>query len=287
MDVVSVVNGIKIPMVGLGVFQIKDHQICKDAVIDAIKNGYRLIDTAASYGNEQALGEAIAQCIDKGIVKRDELCITSKLWVQDTYYEGAKKAFKKSLQQLGLEYLDIYLIHQAMNDYHGAWRALEELHDIGKIKVIGVCNFFPDRLMDLCLHCRTRPMINQVEMHPFFQQSDALRIMKELNVQPEAWAPLAEGSHGIFTHPVLVKIAGEHQKSVAQIVLRWNIQRGVIVIPGSIDQKHRIENMDIWDFVLTDDQMNEIKKLDLEKSEIIDHFNPSIVKMIANHRIHE
>lgn len=246
-----------------------------------------MIDTAASYGNEEAVGEAVKECIDEGIVTREELRITSKLWVQDTDYESAKTAFEVSLQKLGLEYLDIYLIHQAMNDYYGAWRALEELYEDGKVKVIGVCNFYPNQLMDLCLHCKTKPMINQVEMHPFFQQNEALRIMNDLNVQPQAWAPLAEGSHGIFTNPVLWEIAIKHSKSIAQIVLRWNVQRGVIVIPKSVNPNHRKENLDIWDFVLTDDQMDEIKKLDLEKSEIIDHFNPSIVKMIVNHRIHE
>ncbi len=207
--------------------------------------------------------------------------------MQDTDYESAKTAFEVSLQKLGLEYLDIYLIHQAMNDYYGAWRALEELYEDGKVKVIGVCNFYPNQLMDLCLHCKTKPMINQVEMHPFFQQSEALRIMNDLNVQPQAWAPLAEGSHGIFTNPVLREIAIKHSKSIAQIVLRWNVQRGVIVIPKSVNPNHRKENLDIWDFELTENEMETIKQLDLGTSEIIDHYNPGIVKMIANHRIHE
>ena len=287
MDSIRLANDVTVPMEGLGVFQIKDFQTCKEVVKDAIQSGYRLIDTAASYGNEEAVGEAVKECIDEGIVTREELRITSKLWVQDTDYESAKTAFEVSLQKLGLEYLDIYLIHQAMNDYYGAWRALEELYEDGKVKVIGVCNFYPNQLMDLCLHCKTKPMINQVEMHPFFQQNEALRIMNDLNVQPQAWAPLAEGSHGIFTNPVLREIAIKHSKSISQIVLRWNVQRGVIVIPKSVNPNHRKENLDIWDFELTENEMETIKQLDLGTSEIIDHYNPGIVKMIANHRIHE
>ena len=287
MDSIRLANDLCVPMEGLGVFQIKDFQTCKEVVKDAIQSGYRLIDTAASYGNEEAVGEAVKECIDEGIVTREELRITSKLWVQDTDYESAKTAFEVSLQKLGQEYLDIYLIHQAMNDYYGAWRALEELYEDGKVKVIGVCNFYPNQLMDLCLHCKTKPMINQVEMHPFFQQNEALRIMNDLNVQPQAWAPLAEGSHGIFTNPVLREIARIHSKSIAQIVLRWNVQRGVIVIPKSVNPNHRKENLDIWDFELTENEMETIKQLDLGTSEIIDHYNPGIVKMIANHRIHE
>ncbi len=287
MDHIRLVNDVSVPMVGFGVFQIKAFQTCKEVVKDAIQSGYRLIDTAASYGNEQAVGAAVHECLKEGIVHREELLITSKLWVQDTSYEGAKKAFEKTLEKLKLEYLDIYLIHQAMNDYYGAWRALEEFYEAGKIKVIGVCNFFPERLVDLCMHSRINPMINQVEIHPFFQQNEALKTMEDLGVQPEAWAPLAEGSHGIFTNSLLRSIASKHNKSVAQIVLKWNTQRGVIVIPGSIQPEHRRENLDIWDFELTEAEMESIRTLDLEKSEIIDHYNPCIVKMIANHRIHD
>ncbi|MBR2685805.1 MAG: aldo/keto reductase [Erysipelotrichaceae bacterium] len=287
MEFRTLANNVTIPMEGFGVFQVRDLNDCKEAVKNAIKTGYRLIDTAASYKNEEAVGEAIKECIAEGIVTREELFITTKLWVQDTYYEGAKEAFETSLRKLGLEYLDMYLLHQAMNDYYGAWRALEELYEEGKIRVIGVCNFFPDRLMDLCLHCKVKPMVNQVELHPFFQQEAALRNMQELGVQPEAWGPFAEGSHGIFTNPLLSEIANNHNKSVAQVILRWNVQRGVIVIPKSVHVNRMEQNFDIWDFALTEEEMETIKQLDIGKSEIIDHYNPSIVKMIANNRIHE
>jgi len=287
MDLAKLTNNVEIPMEGFGVFQVKDPNDCKEAVKNAIKTGYRLIDTAASYKNEEAVGQAIKECIEEGIVTREELFITTKLWVQDTYYEGAKEAFETSLRKLGLEYLDMYLLHQAMNDYYGAWRALEELYEEGKIRVIGVCNFFPDRLMDFCLHCNIRPMVNQVELHPFFQQDGALKNMQELGVQPEAWGPFAEGSHGIFTNPLLTEIADAHGKSVAQVVLRWNVQRGVIVIPKSVHVNRMEQNFDIWNFELTDEEMERIKELDLGKSEIIDHYNPCIVKMIANNKIHD
>ena len=287
MECKVLANDVKIPMEGFGVFQVKDLSECKEAVKNAIKTGYRLIDTAASYKNEEAVGEAIRECIEEGIVTREELFITTKLWVQDTYYEGAKEAFETSLKKLGLEYLDLYLLHQAMNDYYGAWRALEELYEDGKVRAIGVCNFFPDRLMDLCLHCKIRPMVNQVELHPFFQQEAALKNMKELGVEPEAWGPFAEGSHGIFTNELLSKIAEAHGKSVAQVVLRWNVQRGVIVIPKSVHVNRMEQNIDIWDFELSEEEMESIKKLDIGRSEIIDHYNPCIVKMIANNRIHD
>ncbi len=287
MEFRTLANNVKIPMEGFGVFQVRDLNDCKEAVKNAIKTGYRLIDTAASYKNEEAVGEAIKECIAEGIVTREELFITTKLWVQDTYYEGAKEAFETSLRKLGLDYLDMYLLHQAMNDYYGAWRALEELYEEGKIRVIGVCNFFPDRLMDLCLHCRVKPMVNQVELHPFFQQEAALRNMQELGVQPEAWGPFAEGSHGIFTNPLLSEIANHHNKSVAQVILRWNVQRGVIVISKSVHVNRMEQNFDIWDFALTEEEMETIKQLDIGKSEIIDHYNPGIVKMIANNKIHD
>ncbi len=287
MEFRTLANNVRIPMEGFGVFQVRDLNDCTEAVKNAIKTGYRLIDTAASYRNEEAVGEAIKECIAEGIVTREELFITTKLWVQDTYYEGAKEAFETSLRKLGLEYLDMYLLHQAMNDYYGAWRALEELYEEGKIRVIGVCNFFPDRLMDLCLHCRVKPMVNQVELHPFFQQDAALKNMQELGVQPEAWGPFAEGSHGIFTNPLLSEIANHHNKSVAQVILRWNVQRGVIVIPKSVHVNRMEQNFDIWDFALTEEEMETIKQLDIGKSEIIDHYNPGIVKMIANNEIHD
>lgn len=283
MEFVTLNNGVKMPLEGFGVFQVPDSAVCTQAVIDAIESGYRLIDTAAAYMNEEAVGEAIKKCG----VKREELFITTKLWVQDASYEGAKKAFAISLDKLGLDYLDLYLIHQPMGDYYGAWRAMEELYKEGKIKAIGVCNFYPERLTDLCLHSGITPMVNQVELHPFFQQECALKNMKELGVQPQAWGPFAEGQKGIFTHPVFTSIGEKYGKSAAQVVLRWNVQRGVVVIPKSVHKNRMEQNIDIWDFELSADDMAEIAKLDVGHSEIIDHSKPSTVKMISGVKIHE
>ena len=283
MEFVTLNNGVKMPLEGFGVFQVPDPAVCTQAVIDAIESGYRLIDTAAAYMNEEAVGEAIKKC---GI-PRGELFITTKLWVQDASYEGAKAAFQTSLDKLGLEYLDLYLIHQPMGDYYGAWRAMEELYKEGKIKAIGVCNFYPERLTDLCIHSEITPMVNQVELHPFFQQECALKNMKELGVQPQAWGPFAEGQKGIFTHPVFTSIGEKYGKSAAQVVLRWNVQRGVVVIPKSVHKNRMEQNIDIWDFELSADDMAEIAKLDVGHSEIIDHSKPSTVKMVSGVKIHE
>ena len=283
MEFVTLNNGVKMPLEGFGVFQVPDPKVCEQAVIDAIDSGYRLIDTAAAYMNEGAVGEAIKKCG----VSREELFITTKLWVQDASYEGAKKAFQTSLDKLGLEYLDLYLIHQAMGDYYGAWRAMEELYKEGKIRAIGVCNFYPARLTDLCLYSEITPMVNQVELHPFFQQECAIKNMKELGVQPQAWGPFAEGQKGIFTHPVFTSIGEKYGKSAAQVVLRWNVQRGVVVIPKSVHKNRMEQNIDIWDFELSADDMAEIAKLDVGHSEIIDHSKPSTIKMIQGIKIHE
>lgn len=283
MEFVTLNNGVKMPLEGFGVFQVPDPKECTQAVIDAIESGYRLIDTAASYMNEEAVGEAIKKCG----VPREELFIATKLWVQDASYEGAKKAFQTSLDKLGLEYLDLYLIHQAMGDYYGAWRAMEELYKEGKIRAIGVCNFFPARLTDLCLYSEITPMVNQVELHPFFQQEYAIKNMKELGVQPQAWGPFAEGQRGIFTNPTLTAIGEKYGKSAAQVVLRWNVQRGVVVIPKSVHKNRMEQNMDIWDFELSADDMAEIAKLDVGHSEIIDHSKPSTIKMIYGIKIHD
>ena len=218
------------PLEGFGVFQIPDATQCEQAVLNAISAGYRLIDTAAAYMNEKAVGGAIR----KSGVPRDELFITTKLWVQDASYDGAKAAIQISLDNLGLDYLDLYLIHQPLGDYIGAYRAMEELHQEGKLRAIGVCNFYPERLADLCETVRVMPAVNQVELHPFFQQEDALCVMKEYGVCPEAWGPFAEGRNDIFSHPVLTAIGSHYGKSAAQVALRWNIQRGVVVIPKSV-----------------------------------------------------
>ena len=283
MEYVTLNNGLKMPMEGFGVFQVPDPAQCEQAVLDAIASGYRLIDTAAAYMNEKAVGEAVKKCG----VPREELFITTKLWVQDAGYEEAKKAIQTSLDNLGLDYLDLYLIHQPMGDYIGAYRAMEEAYKEGKLRAIGVCNFYPARLADFCETVEVKPAVNQVELHPFFQQENALALMKEYGVVPEAWGPFAEGSHGIFTHPVLTKIGEKYGKSAAQVALRWNVQRNVVVIPKSMHKDRIEQNMDIWDFELSADDMAEIAKLDLGHSEIVDHDDPSFVKMLHGMKIHE
>lgn len=283
MEHITLNNGIKMPMEGFGVFQVPDPAQCKQAVLDAIAEGYRLIDTAAAYMNEEAVGAAIKECG----VPRNELFITTKLWVQDASYEGAKKAFEVSLNKLGLDYLDLYLIHQPMGDYVGAYRAMEELYKEGVIRAIGVCNFYPQVLTDLCETVEVMPAVNQVEMHPFFRQDDALETMKEYGVVPEAWGPFAEGNHGIFTHPVLSAIGEKYGKSAAQVALRWNVQRGVVVIPKSVHKDRMEQNMNIWDFALDDNDMAEIAKLDIGHSEIVNHYDPKFVKMLHSMKIHE
>ena len=282
MEYVTLNNGVKMPLEGFGVFQVLDPAQCEQAVVDAVASGYRLIDTAASYGNEAAVGEAIRKCG----VPREELFITTKLWVQDASYEGAKQAIQTSLDNLGLDYLDLYLIHQPMGDYIGAYRAMEEAYQEGKLRAIGVCNFYPARLADLCETVTVMPAVNQVELHPFFQQEDALALMKEYGVHPEAWGPFAEGNHGIFTHPVLTKIGEKYGKSAAQVALRWNVQRGVTVIPKSVHKERMEQNLDIWNFTLSDEDMAEIAKLDLGHSEIVNHSDPAFVKMLHGAKIH-
>ena len=276
-------NGIKMPMEGFGVFQVPDPAQCEQAVMDAIASGYRLIDTAAAYMNEKAVGEAIKKCG----VPREELFITTKLWVQDASYEGAKKAIQTSLDNLGLDYLDLYLIHQPMGDYIGAYRAMEEAYKEGKLRAIGVCNFYPARLADFCETVEVKPAVNQVELHPFFQQENALELMKEYGVVPEAWGPFAEGNHGIFTHPVLAKIGEKYGRSAAQVALRWNVQRGVVVIPKSVHKERMEQNMNIWDFQLSEEDMAEIAKLDLGHSEIVNHDDPGFAKMLHSMNIHD
>ena len=283
MDFVTLANGVQMPLEGFGVFQVPDPAVCERSVLDAIESGYRLIDTAASYGNEEAVGQAIARCG----VPREELFLTTKLWVQDASYEGAKAAFQTSLDKLGLDYLDLYLLHQPMGDYYGAWRAVEELYRAGKIRSIGVCNFYPHVLADFCETVAVKPMVNQVELHPFFQQAEALAVMKEYGVVPEAWGPFAEGKHGIFTHSVLTAIGDKYGKTAAQVALRWNIQRGVVVIPKSTHKARMEQNMDVWDFALSDGDMAEIAQLDLGHSEIVDHFDPNFVKMLHTMKLHD
>ena len=283
IETVKLNNGVEMPLEGFGVFQVPDPAVCEQAVLDAIATGYRLIDTAAAYMNEEAVGKAIAKCG----VPREELFITTKLWVQDASYEGAKAAIETSLNKLGLDYIDLYLIHQPMGDYIGAYRAMEEAYKAGKLRAIGVCNCYPQILADICETVEIKPAVNQVELHPFFQQENALALMKEYGVQPEAWGPFAEGNHGIFTHPVLTDIGQKYGKSAAQVALRWNVQRGVTVIPKSIHKERMEQNIDIWDFQLSDEDMTEIAKLDIGHSEIVNHYDPKFVQMLHQMKIHE
>ncbi|HIS51929.1 MAG TPA: aldo/keto reductase [Candidatus Onthomonas avicola] len=283
IETVKLNNGVEMPLEGFGVFQVPDPAVCERAVLDAISTGYRLIDTAAAYMNEEAVGKAIAKCG----VPREELFITTKLWVQDASYEGAKQAIETSLKKLGLDYIDLHLIHQPMGDYIGAYRAMEEAYKAGKLRAIGVCNCYPQILADICETVAVKPAVNQVELHPFFQQENALALMKEYGVQPEAWGPFAEGKHGIFTHPVLTAIGQKYGKSAAQVALRWNVQRGVTVIPKSVHKERMEQNIDIWDFRLSDEDMAEIAKLDIGHSEIVNHSDPKFVQMLHQMKIHE
>ena len=283
MEFVALNNGVKIPMEGFGVFQVPEAEVCERAVLDALAAGYRLIDTAAAYFNEEAVGAAIK----KSGIPREELFINTKFWIQYSGYEKANKAFETSIDMLGLVYIDLYLINQPFNDYYGSWRAMEELYDQGKIRAIGVCNFYPDRLADLCANAKVIPAVNQVELHPFFAQSGALQIMKELGVQPQAWGPLAEGRHGIFTHEVLSMIGEKYGKTAAQVALRWNTQRGVVIIPKSVHRERMEENLNIWDFTLSDEDMAAINALDLGHSEIIDHSTAETAKWLNGWRIHD
>lgn len=283
MRYMTLKNGVKMPQEGFGVFQIADSAQCEQAVTEALNAGYRLIDTASAYMNEEAVGRAIK----KSGIPRDELFITTKLWIQDAGYENAKKAFQTSLNKLELEYLDLYLIHQPMNDYYGSWRAMEELYEAEKIRAIGVCNFYPERLADLCINAKIMPMVNQVECHPFFQQKSAMENMKEFGVQIEAWGPLAEGQKDIFHNPILAEIGKKYGKTVAQVILRWHIQRDVVVIPKSVHKNRIEENMNIWDFELTSEDMEAIGNMDIGHSEIIDHSSASSAKWLNSYKIHD
>ena len=282
MQMVCLNNGVQMPLEGFGVFQVPDAAECEQAVSDALEVGYRLIDTAAAYMNEEAVGNAIRT---SGIPRKD-LFITTKLWIQDADYESAKKAFETSLNKLGLEYLDLYLIHQPFHDYYGAWRAMEELYKEGRIRAIGVSNFYPDRLVDLCMNAEIIPAVNQVECHPFFQQKDALKVMKEYDVQLEAWGPFSEGKNNFFQNPTLSEIATKYGKSVAQVALRWNVQRGVVVIPKSVHKERIQENFNIWDFELSEKDMKTISRMDIGHSEIINHLTADTAKWLNDLKIH-
>lgn len=266
MEYATLNNGVKMPMQGFGVFQVPESEVCEQAVADALSVGYRLIDTASVYGNEKAVGKAIR---NSGIT-REQLFITTKAWVTEMGYESTMKAFEDSLARLGLEYIDLYLIHMPFGDYHGAWRAMEHLYESGRVRAIGVCNFEPDRLTDLCHCAKIRPMVNQIEMHPYTQQAKTMNFMRSLGVQPEAWAPLAEGRDNLFDNPMLSAIGGKYGKTAAQVVLRWHLQRGVIAIPKSVHQERMAENFSVSDFTLSEEEMAGIAAMDTQKSLILD-----------------
>ena len=281
MQTVTLNNGVKMPIIGFGVYQIPDAEECENAVYEALLAGYRLIDTAAGYLNEKAVGRAIK----RSGVPREELFITTKLWIQDAGFESAKLAFSKSLEKLQLDYLDLYLIHQPFGDYYGAWRAMEDLYREGKIKAIGVSNFLPDRLMDLIVHNKIVPAVNQVETHPFYQQIESAAFMKEQRVQHQSWGPFAEGRNNMFGNEVLSSIAEKHNKSVAQVVLRWLVQLDVVAIPKSVRKERIVENFDIFDFELSADDIALISSLDTEESLFLSYRDPNIAKALGTLRV--
>lgn len=281
MKKVKLNNGVEMPILGFGVFQVPDPAECERCVLDALKTGYRLLDTAASYLNEAAVGSAI----QKSGIKREELFVTTKLWLQNTGYENTKKAFQRSLDRLDLTYLDMYLIHQPYGDIHGSWRAMEELLSEGKVRAIGVANFHPDRIMDLILFNKVAPAVNQIETHPFNQQIETQKFLQDVNVQIESWGPFAEGKNNLFKNETLLRIAEKHKKSVAQVVLHWLTQRGVIAIPKSVRKERMEENFNIFDFELDEKDLESIKGLDMKQSLFFDHRDPEKVKWLGTRKI--
>lgn len=277
MEYVTLNNGIQMPKLGFGVYQIRDAAQCEQAVVDAVSVGYRLIDTAASYGNEEAVGRAVKRC---GI-PREELFLTTKLWISDTSYEGAKAALHKSLERMGLDYLDLYLIHQPLNDYYGAWSAMEELYQEGLVRAIGACSFYPDRLADLISFQKVVPAVNQVETNVFFQQREAQEYMQSKGVVMEGWAPFAEGKNNLFQNEALLSIGEKHQKSVAQVVLRWLLQRNIVCIPKSVKKERMEENIQVFDFSLDEEDLKAIASLDTGKSCFFNHRDPLVVEQLA------
>ncbi len=270
-------NDVKMPLLGFGVFQIPDAEECERSVTEAVQTGYRLIDTAAAYGNEEAVGKAIA----RSGVAREELFITTKLWIQDAGEGSTRKAFERSMERLGLEYLDLYLIHQPFGDVYGAWRDMEDLYREGRVRAVGVSNFQPDRLIDLIVHNDVVPAVNQIETHPFNQQLETQTFLQENSVQIEAWGPFAEGKHDIFHNELLASIADKYQRTVAQVILRWLTQRGVVAIPKSVRKERIEENFNVFDFELSSEDMAAVATLDLKESSFFDHRDPNMVKALG------
>lgn len=282
MDTITLNNGVKMPVAGFGVFQIQDQAQCERCVVDAVHAGYRLIDTAAVYGNEAAVGRAVQRC---GVL-REELFLTSKLWVQDAGYEAAKKAIDTSLKNLQTDYLDLYLIHRPFGDYYGAWRAMEEAYDAGKIRAIGLSNFDPARIVDLTMNNRITPAVDQVECHPFYQQEDTRRFLQEQGIVMEAWASFAEGKNQIFQNETLLSIGAKYGKSPAQVILRWNIQRGIVPLAKSVHLERMKQNLDVFDFALSDDDMLAISQLDEGQTLFGKNEDPAYAQMINSVKIH-
>ena len=274
-------NGVEIPLLGFGVFQVTDAEECERSVVDAIQTGYSHIDTAASYQNEEAVGRGIKQ----SGVAREKLFITTKLWIQSNGYEGTRKAFENSMKRLQLDYIDLYLIHQPFGDVYGEWRAMEELYQQGKVRAIGVSNFQPDRIIDLMIHNKITPAVNQIEVNPFQQQIDTQKFLQDNSVQVEAWAPFAEGRNNIFQNEVLLSIAAKHKKSVAQVILRWLLQREIIVLSKSVRKERMIENISVFDFELSTEDMAAITTLDTKTSSFFDHRNPEMVKWLGTRKL--
>ena len=274
-------NGVEIPILGFGVFQITDLIECERCVVDAIQAGYSHIDTAASYQNEEAVGRGIKQ----SGVARENLFITTKLWIQRNGYEGTVKAFQNSLKRLQVDYIDLYLIHQPFGDVYGEWRAMEDLYQQGKIRAIGVSNFFPDRIMDLMIHNNITPVVNQIEVNPFQQQIDTQKFLQENNVEVEAWAPFAEGRNNIFKNELLLSIASKHHKSVAQVIVRWLVQRGIIALAKTTSIDRMVENINVFDFKLSTEDMAALVTLDSKTSSFFDHRNPEMVKWLGNRKL--
>jgi len=281
MQTIRLNNGVEMPVLGFGVFQVKDLDECERSVVDAIETGYRLIDTAQSYGNEEAVGKAIK----RSGIKREELFITTKVWIQSDGYNDTNNAFENSLKRLQLDYIDLYLMHQPFGDVYGEWRAMQELYKHGKIRAIGVCNFHPDRLIDLIIHNEIIPAINQIETHPFHQQNETQKFLQENNVQIESWGPFAEGKNNIFHNELLSSIGNKYNKSIAQVILRWLTQRGVVAIPKSVHKKRIEENFNIFDFELSNDDMEAIKTLDTNASLFFDHRDPAMVKWLGERKL--
>lgn len=282
MEYIKLNNGVDIPILGYGTFQIP-LSIAEECVLNALNVGYRMIDTAAAYFNEKEIGRAIK----KSKISREEIFVVTKVWIQDAGYENTMKAFYTSLKNLDLDYIDLYLIHQPYGDYYGSWKAMEELYRKGKIRVIGVCNFSMERFVDLYMNCTIKPMVNQIEFHPFFQQNQVQNLLKDYNCQIQAWGPLNEGQRNIFKHEILEEIAKKHDKTVAQIVLRWHIQKHIMTIPKTIHKDRMIENMNIWDFQLDSEDFKKIDQLNLGYSKIIDHQCYATAKNLNKYKIHE